>query len=157
VTPAASTHPVVRTAVAADLDALAGLFDSYRQFYGQAPDFAQARAFLHERMTRQESVLLVAAGPVGGLIGFCQLYPTFCSVEAAPIHSLYDLFVSPEARGRGAARLLLTAARAHAEREGKVRLDLTTAKTNYPAQALYESLGWQRDEVFSAYSLRLRQ
>jgi hypothetical protein len=26
------------------------------------------------------------------------MYPSFCSVEAAPIYTLYDLFVSPLAR-----------------------------------------------------------
>ena len=30
--------------------------------------------------------------------------------------------------------------------------DLTTAKTNLPAQALYESMGWIRDEVFYTYN-----
>lgn len=29
---------------------------------------------------------------------------------------------------------------------------LTTAKTNTPAQAAYESLGWLRDKVVYAYS-----
>jgi ribosomal protein S18 acetylase RimI-like enzyme len=32
------------------------------------------------------------------------------------------------------------------------RLDLTTAKTNTPAQAAYEALGWVRDELYFAYS-----
>ena len=32
------------------------------------------------------------------------------------------------------------------------RLDLTTAKTNLPAQAAYEALGWVRDEVYFTYS-----
>jgi hypothetical protein len=31
-------------------------------------------------------------------------------------------------------------------------MDLITTKTNKPAQAPYESLGWVRDEVFFAYS-----
>ncbi len=28
-----------------------------------------------------------------------------------------------------------------------------TARDNYAAQALYESMGWQRDEVFLPYTL----
>ena len=35
---------------------------------------------------------------------------------------------------------------------GKARMDLNTAKTNKPAQAAYEALGWVRDEEFYAYS-----
>ena len=52
----------------ADLDALALLFDGYRQFYGQASDVPRAREWLRERLRFGESVVLVAtrAGkPVG--------------------------------------------------------------------------------------------
>jgi len=79
-------------------------------------------------------------------------YPTFCSVEAKPIYSLYDLFVSPEVRRSGVGKVLLQAAEKLAAATGKARMDLTTARTNKPAQAVYESLGWVRDEVFYAYS-----
>ena len=48
---------------------------------------------------------------------------------------------------------LMQAAQAQAQRDGMVRLELSTAKTNAPAQALYESLGWVRDEEFFTYRL----
>jgi ribosomal protein S18 acetylase RimI-like enzyme len=47
-----------------------------------------------------------------------------------------------------------TAARL-ARSTGAVGLELATARTNAPAQRLYESLGWQRDEVFYQYGLDL--
>jgi ribosomal protein S18 acetylase RimI-like enzyme len=47
------------------------------------------------------------------------------------------------------------AAAAPAAADGKVRMDLTTARSNHAAQALYESLGWVRDEVFLAYARRM--
>jgi ribosomal protein S18 acetylase RimI-like enzyme len=46
-------------------------------------------------------------------------------------------------------------AEALSRRHGKVRMDLTTARTNTAAQSVYESLGWQRDDVFFAYSKRV--
>ena len=141
-----------RAAQQADLPAVAQLFDQYRQFYAQAPDATLALQFITERFTRNESVLLVAADGTEALVGFCQLYPSFCSVEARPIYVLYDLFVAPAARTLGAGRALLQAAEARARHDGKARMDLTTAKTNLRAQALYESLGWVRDEVFYAYN-----
>ncbi len=141
-----------RLATLADLDAVAPLFDAYRQFYDQAPDPALAKRFLRDRLQNAESVIVLAIGETGQAIGFCQLYPTFCSVEAQPIYSLYDLFVSPAARRSGTGKLLLQAAEQLARAHGKARMDLTTAKTNTAAQAAYESLGWQRDEVFYAYS-----
>jgi ribosomal protein S18 acetylase RimI-like enzyme len=148
---AVSIHPMH----AADLPAVGQLFDLYRQFYEQAPDLELAQRFIAERFSRGESVVLVARMPEGELLGFCQMYPSFCSVQAAPIYTLYDLFVSPQARRQGAGRQLLLAAQARAQADGMVRMDLTTARTNSSAQALYASLGWVRDDTFLAYSRRV--
>ena len=148
----------IRLAIPADADTIAPLFDAYRQFYEQAPDLAGARRFIADRLTRRESSILIAfadAAAASRAIGFCQLYPTFCSVEAAPIYTLYDLFVSATARKTGAGSSLLIAARDHARAQGKVRMDLTTAHNNTAAQSLYESLGWVHDTVFRAYTQRV--
>jgi GNAT superfamily N-acetyltransferase len=146
---------LIRPLKTTDLPSVGQLFDQYRQFYEQAPDPALAQRFMAERFAQNESVVLVAQEPSGELVGFCQLFPSFCSVEAAPIYTLYDLFVSPLARGRGTGRQLLLAAEARAAADGMVRMDLTTARTNGKAQYLYESLGWVRDEVFLTYNRRV--
>ena len=57
---------------------------------------------------------------------------------------LNDLFVAVHARGSGAGRALLHAARAHGEANGAVRLTLSTQVQNTTAQSLYEAAGWQR-------------
>ena len=137
-----------------DLDALAPLFDAYRRFYEQPGDVALASAYLHARMERGESAILVAEAD-GQVLGFCQMYPTWCSVAAARIFVLYDLFVDDGVRRGGVGRALMLAAQAFAREAGAVRLDLTTARTNARAQALYESLGWVRDDVYSTYNLAL--
>jgi len=152
----------VRPATLVDLPAVAALFDSYRQFYEQPPALEAAVAFIQARMENHESTILVAedttaTAATSSPLGFCQLYPSFCSVEMAPIFVLYDLFVTPAARGTGAGKALLLAAHDHATAQGAKRLDLTTAKTNHTAQALYKSLGWVRDEVFYAYNLRVKR
>ena len=141
-----------RLATLADLEKVAPLFDAYRQFYAQPPDLDRARKFIRQRMERTESDILLATGVHGDVLGFCQLYPTFCSVEAKPIYALYDLFVRSDVRRSGAGKALLLAAEALAAQNGKVRMDLTTARTNLSAQAAYELLGWVRDEVFYGYS-----
>ncbi len=145
----------IRLATLADLEPVAALFDAYRRFYEQAPDLALATGFIRERLQKQESVILLARDAQGQAIGFCQLYPSFCSVEARPIYALYDLYVAPVARRSGTGRALLQAAERLALEQGKARMDLTTAKTNRAAQSVYESLGWVRDEVFYAYSRQL--
>lgn len=141
----------IRQATASDVEAIAPLFDAYRQFYEQPAALALARSFIGARLANSESVIFVAEGE-RGMVGFCQLYPTFCSVAAAPIFTLYDLFVAESARKSGAGRQLMLAAEDHARASGAVRLDLTTAKDNLRAQSLYASLGWVRDEVFFAYN-----
>ncbi|BBO99632.1 GNAT family N-acetyltransferase [Sulfuriferula nivalis] len=141
-----------RIATIDDLAATATLFDAYRQFYEQAPDLPLATDFIRNRIQNDESVIILALDEHQQAIGFCQLYPTFCSVEAKPIYTLYDLFVAPAARRSGAGKLLLQRAEQLAVDNGKSRMDLTTAKTNKPAQAAYEKLGWVRDDIFYAYS-----
>lgn len=147
---------ITRPATLDDLDAVAPLFDAYRQFYKQAPDLPLARRFIHERFQRNESILIVAETGTRQVVGFCQLYPTFCSVRAAPTYTLYDLFVSPEARRSGAGTALMLAAEGHAAKAGVARMELATARSNTVAQSLYESLDWVRDEAFFVYSKTLR-
>jgi ribosomal protein S18 acetylase RimI-like enzyme len=148
------TDTTTRYAGLPDLDAVAALFDAYRQFYEMPADAARARAYIAARMQKKESVILVAENGAGGgpITGFCQLYPSFCSVLAEPILTLYDLYVRPDARRSGAARALMLAAERHATEAGAARMDLQTAESNRPAQALYESLGWTRDTVFRVYT-----
>ena len=141
----------IRKATISDAPLISQLFDQYRQFYEQPADLAKATVFIRERIERNESVILYACGPAGEPLGFCQLYPTFCSVAAARIYALYDLFVVPQWRKSGIGRALMLAAHDQARADGMARMDLTTAKTNLKAQALYESLGWKLDEVFLAY------
>ncbi len=144
-----------RLATLDDLADVAALFDQYRQFYQQPADRALATRFIGERLRNHESVIFLAAAVPAGTMGFCQLYPTFCSVAAARIFVLYDLFVAPAARQLGAGRALMLAAEAHARAHGSARLELSTARSNSPAQALYASLGWERDDKFCVYTRRL--
>lgn len=141
-----------RLATVDDAAAVAPLFDQYRQFYRQAPDIQLATEFISQRIANSESAVLVAETGTQDLAGFCQLYPSFCSVDAIPIYILYDLYVAPVARKQGVAHALMVAADALAMKRGGKRLELSTAKTNHIAQSLYEQLGWVRDNEFYYYS-----
>lgn len=142
----------------AEVERVVPLFDGYRRFYGQASDLAGARRFLEQRIVSGESVIFLAADTGGGSVdalGFTQLYPFFTSVGLARTFVLNDLFVRPDARGRGVGRALLERAREHARSTGARRVDLQTARTNTSAQALYESFGYERNDGFLQYSLRI--
>ena len=145
----------VRQASALDIELVVPLFDAYRQFYGQTPDLALARAFLSERFAHHESIVLLATKS-SVAVGFTQLYPSFSSVSAARTYLLNDLFVQPQHRRSGVAKLLITEAVRHARALGAIRLTLSTAHTNVSAQKLYESLGWKLDEQFRSYVLTMK-
>ena len=137
-----------------DLEDVIPLFDDYREFYEADSNHAAARAFLTERTDRDESVIFVAyARRPHQAVGFTQLYPSFSSVSLKRLWILNDLFVHSDARRRGVARALLERARQHALETGAKGLVLNTAVTNTPAQTLYESCGWQREDEFLQYNL----
>ncbi|HEX5647035.1 MAG TPA: GNAT family N-acetyltransferase [Nitrospira sp.] len=148
------TH-TIRRAMLDDVDRLIPLFDAYRQFYGQPSDLTIARQFLHDRLARGESVVLLAEDHDKTAIGFAQLFPTFSSILAAPICILHDLYVTPAARRRRVGTLLLTTAVDTARAAGAARLELATAIANDPARRLYEKLGWRRDDEFYVYGFPL--
>ena len=99
---------------------------------------------------RGETVIFLAyRGADRGAVGFAQLYPTFSSVSMERLWILNSLFVAPEARKLGAGRALLEEARSFAVSTGASGMKLETASNNHAAQSLYESLGWQREGVFT--------
>lgn len=143
-----------RRAVPSDAELLAPLFDAYRGFYGRTSDLSLARSFLTDRITRGESVVLYAVEQ-GTPCGFTQLYPLFSSLRCRPIWILSDLYVVPDRRRGGTGRRLMESAQDFARAQGAASIELDTAHTNTAAQALYESLGYERDLEFRHYALSL--
>ena len=137
----------------ADLDALAALFDAYRQFYGQPSDVPAAREWLRSRLRFGESTVLLAKR-AGSTVGFVQLYPMFSSVRTAKTWILNDLYVDTGARRQGVARALLDAAAMFAREDGAAGIALETSRDNAAARALYLAAGWQEDAT-QWYSLAL--
>ena len=146
----------IRQATVEDLDLLVPLFDGYRQFYRQPSEPERARRFLLERFEHSQSVIFLSFTGTAA-IGFTQLYPSFSSGAMARIFILNDLFVAPEARGRGAGSALLSAAAEYARRVGASRLVLSTEVTNTAAQSLYERQGWRRNTDFCVYQLAVSE
>lgn len=139
----------------ADLDALVPLFAGYLQFYQVPRSATEIHAFLLERLQRGDAQLFIARDEQGMAQGFTQLYPLQSSLSLAPSWLLSDLFVLPSARRQGVGEALMNAARAYAEASGACGLQLETAKTNLAGQALYERLGYVRDELYLTYWLSL--
>jgi len=137
------------------INPVARLFDLYRQFYECPPNLEQATNFISERINNDESVIFLAQEQGKGL-GFVQLYPSFCSVDAVKIFILYDLYVDAAGRKSGIGQGLMEQATQFAKDAGAARLDLLTAHSNLAGQTLYEKLGYKKvNEDFYAYSLQV--
>lgn len=132
-----------RRATMEDLPLLSRLFNDYRVWYHQVADLGGAEAFLKERMTKEQSIIIVADED-GRLLGFTQLYPIFSSVRMKRAWLLNDLFVDAGARKQGIAAGLLREAAGFGRSKGAAWLLLQTNDDNFPAQALYEKNGWKR-------------
>ena len=140
----------VSQAVLADLEAIADLFNQYRQFQGKAADLSACRDFLHARFDHAESIVFIAS--VGAHpVGFAQLYPSFSSTALARVFILNDLFVTESGRRRGVGAALLKAVEDYAWSFGACRVSLNVAQGNVSAQELYEASRWVRDQEFFMY------
>ncbi|NDY91316.1 GNAT family N-acetyltransferase [Ideonella livida] len=148
----------IRRAYLAELPDLAPLFNAYRAFYDCPVDEAGSLEFLRERLLQGQCWVWVAYRQTATsrqALGFTLGYPTFCSLQLAPIVVLHDLFTLPAARGTGVAGALMQTLEQEARRRGCVRIDLTTAHTNTAAQSLYQAQGYAHDLVFRTYSKAL--
>ncbi|HEY8955493.1 GNAT family N-acetyltransferase [Chitinophaga sp.] len=123
---------------------VAVLFDAYRSYYDQAPDFKGALDFVTERITQKDSVIFVALLDAE-IIGFTQLYPIFTSLGMKRGWLLNDLYVLEEHRGMGAGKALLDKAAEYGKSTNAAWLMLQTYIANTGAQKLYEKEGFKRD------------
>ena len=146
----------IRTATLADADKITALFNDYRVFYAQASDMQLAHEFITQRLKNNESVVFYAEDGQGKALGFTELYPSFSSVSAQRCWILNDLFVSAKARRLGVAKQLMEAAKQFATDSQAKSINLETSADNLHAQALYESLGYEKINGVHFYSLNLK-
>jgi len=84
-----------------DLEAVAHLFNAYREFYQQSSDIAGAKKFIEQRLIQMDSTIFLAIQEYPSQsVGFTQLYPLFSSVQMSRIYLLNDLYVDSHYRER---------------------------------------------------------
>ncbi|MDT0557506.1 GNAT family N-acetyltransferase [Ichthyenterobacterium sp. W332] len=133
----------IRQATKNDLDDFAPLFDGYRIFYKQTSNLTATKAFLNQRLSKNDSVIFLAY-KAEKAVGFTQLYPLFSSVSMQPMYLLNDLFIDSNYRNQGIGEALITAAKDLCRQEKQKGLAIQTAVDN-PAQQLYQRLGFVKD------------
>jgi ribosomal protein S18 acetylase RimI-like enzyme len=145
----------IRTATIADLDAVVPLFESYRQFFAGASEPAESRAFLAERLERNESVVLAAFDDAHGCVGFLQLYPLFSSWYCKRQWFLSDLYVVESHRNLGIGRKLVDACIGYAKRSGSRSILVEIPFSEPHLVTFYTGLDFIKDDVFELYRCKL--
>ncbi|AXT20579.1 GNAT family N-acetyltransferase [Flavobacteriaceae bacterium AU392] len=125
------------------LNDIAPLFDGYRVFYRQLSNLETAKAFIKERIEKQESIIYIAYID-NTAVGFTQLYPLFSSVSMKRMELLNDLYIHPDYRNRGIGKALIGKAKLFCKNNNSKGLAIQTEITNR-AQHLYERLGFIKD------------
>ncbi|GLS92419.1 N-acetyltransferase [Psychromonas marina] len=145
----------IKRATSENLNEVSELFNDYRVFYKQDDDLELAVSFIAERLKNKDSVIFYAYDENDNALGFTQLYPTFSSLSAASSWVLNDLYVTPSARRLGVGKKLMDTAKLFAIESNAKGIALETAEDNVNAQALYESLGYEKEVGFYNYFLTL--
>lgn len=118
-----------------------GYLDHYRLGPPDGAETAQLIAYLDAG--RHMSCLMAYDGDRP--VGFATWALTFPAGRGTALY-MKELFVDPEARGKGVGRHLLAGLAGIAEAEGCVRLDWQTDGDNQGAQAFYQAVGAPRLE-----------
>jgi GNAT superfamily N-acetyltransferase len=137
------------------MDELLPLIAAYQRFYEvEDVDDERNRDFFSRFLAPSDDGMLIGARREGELLGYACLYWTFTSLVPAEMVLMNDLYVIPEARGKGAGRALIEASAAVARERGASHLQWVTAPDNETAQRLYDSTGAAREPSIE-YELEL--
>lgn len=131
---------IVRGLQERDHDSWRALFLDYGVFYKTAFDdavLAGVWAWLLDKGHEVKAVVAVQDDAIVGFAHYRRLADTF---TAAPAWFLDDLYVTPEARGIGAATSLIEAVAAEAKAKGGGTLRWITADDNRTAQSVYDKV-----------------
>jgi GNAT superfamily N-acetyltransferase len=138
-----------------DLPELMLLIRAYLDFYeANPPDesmLALSRSLIAE--PEREGVQFIARREDEHAVGFASLFWTWTTTRGGRLGVMNDLFVTPEARGSGAAEALIEACRDRCIQRGAVALTWQTAVDNHRAQALYDRIGGERSDQWLDYTL----
>jgi GNAT superfamily N-acetyltransferase len=125
-----------------EFETLLPLIAAYQRFYEVEDVDGDRNRFFFRRFLAPstDGELLAARDASGTILGYACLYWHFSSLAAMETVLMNDLFVAPEARGRGIGRALIEASRAVARHRGAAWLEWATAPDNHTAQRLYDSM-----------------
>jgi GNAT superfamily N-acetyltransferase len=113
-------------------------------------DEATLARFLFDEPRRAESLI---AEWKGAPVGFAVWYYSFSTFLGRPSLYIEDVFVNPEARGRGIGKAIFAHLAARAVLQGCGRMEWSVLDWNAPSIAFYRSLGAKPREGWTLQQL----
>ncbi len=134
--------PVIRSAVPSDVGGLVGLIRDLAEYERAPHEVAIDETMLTDALfAPAPTVFASVVDEAGELLGMAIWYLTFSTWTGTNGIHLEDLYVRPEARGRGLGRQLLEWLAAIADANGYARIEWSVLTWNEPALGFYRSLG----------------
>jgi GNAT superfamily N-acetyltransferase len=138
--------------------------DDVPQIFAFIRALADYERLLHEVVATEDGLRGALFGPrpyaevvlaedAGVPLGFALFFHTFSTFLGQPGLYLEDLFVIPEARGRGVGKALLTQLARLAVERGCGRVEWAVLDWNAPAIRFYDSLGARPNDEWTVYRL----
>ena len=144
---AVSAEPQIAPVSAEQYEELLPLIAAYQRFYEvEEIDEERNSDFFRRFLAPSDDGLLLGARAEGRFLGYACLYWHLSSTLAAETVLMNDLYVEPDARGKGVGRRLIEASAEVARERGAPHLEWATAPDNHTAQRLYDSTGAARSE-----------
>jgi GNAT superfamily N-acetyltransferase len=138
---ASSSTVVVRPLGPSDLPAFLGLVEALAQYEALEPPDQDARARLaRDAGADPPRFRTLLAQLEGDVVGYAISFDTYSTFLALPTLYLEDLFVLPQARGRGVGSALFRACALDAYRRGCGRMEWQVLAWNDLAIGFYEHL-----------------
>jgi GNAT superfamily N-acetyltransferase len=144
----------IRPAREDEVEEMLPLIRAYCEFYEVRPDDEGLRAMFRTLIADPSQGAIFIARDGGQAVGFATLDWKWSSLKAARIGYLEDLFVDPEARGRGIADALIEICAERCRELGMPAMAWQTAPDNQRAQQVYNRTGAGFD-TYLEYDLEL--
>jgi GNAT superfamily N-acetyltransferase len=144
----------IRLARVDEFEEMLPLIRAYCEFYETEPDDEGLRRMFETLIGEPSQGAVFIARADGRAVGFATLDWKWSSLKAARIGYLEDLFVDPEARGKGIADALIEVCAERCRELGMPAIEWLTAPDNRRAQQVYNRTGAESG-TYLEYDLEL--
>lgn len=137
----------LRAATAEDAEVVAGMAAALSRHEGVPPPNFTAETFRRDGFGPDAAFATILAELDGRPVGYAISYPAYDVQSGSRGRHVADLYVEPEARGRGVGKALLAMVARVAKAHGARWLVLQMMRSNSNAEAFYRHLGGRQDEA----------